>query len=58
MPDIDPDEPLFYLSEEQLKSMTYAQAQAEFNRTTFVSDEVRTQCVKELAEAKKHGYKV
>jgi hypothetical protein len=58
MADIDSDDYFIVLSEEQLKNMTYAQAQAEFNRTVVVSGEVRSMCQAELAAAKKSGYKI
>ena len=54
MADIDSDDYFLLLSAEQLKTMTYAQAQAEFQSVTFVSDEVRKECLAELEEAKKN----
>ena len=58
MADIDSVEPIFALSEEALKNMTLAQAKVEFNRTTFISDKVRAECLFELEQAKKNGYKI
>ena len=58
MPDIDSDDYFLLLSAEQLKSMTYAQAQAAFQSITFVSDEVRKECLAELEEARKNKYRI
>jgi hypothetical protein len=57
MADIDSDDYFLLLSAEQLKTMTYAQAQAEFQRTTFVSEEMKAECQAELEVAKRNGYK-
>jgi hypothetical protein len=54
--DID-DEPLFALTEEDIKLLKADRAKIEFALTTYVSDEVRRECEAELAEAKKRGYK-
>ena len=58
MADIDSDDYFLLLSAEQLKTMTYAQAQAEYERTTFVSDEMKAECNAELEAAKKNHYKI
>lgn len=58
MADIDSNDYFLLLSAEQLKAMTYAQAQAEFQSTTFVSDKMKAECQAELEEAKQNGYKI
>jgi hypothetical protein len=53
------DEPLFAL-ERQNKLEAFDQRMAnliEFAKTQFISQEVRDECVAELAEAKKRGYR-
>jgi hypothetical protein len=57
MADIDSEDYFLLLSAEQLKAMTYAKAQAEFQRTTFVSEEMKAECQAELEVAKRNGYK-
>lgn len=56
MADID-DEPLFAMSEADLAIMKAEKVLVEFTLTTVVSPEVREECKRELAEAKKRGYK-
>jgi hypothetical protein len=49
MADIDSNDYFLLLSAEQLKAMTRAQAEAEFQRVTFVSDKMKAECEAELA---------
>ena len=58
MADIDSEDYFLLLSAEQLKAMAYAQAQAEFQSTTFVSDKMKAECEAELSEAKKNHYRI
>jgi hypothetical protein len=55
MADIE-DEPLFALSEADLALMRAEKALVDFALTTYVSDEVRRECEKELADAKERHY--
>jgi hypothetical protein len=52
-----PDEPLFALSEADQSLLRAEKNLITFALTTHVSPEVRAECEKELAEAKKRGYK-
>lgn len=58
MADIDSNDYFLLLSAEQLKAMTYAQAQAEFQSTTLVSDKMKAECLAELEEARKNKYRI
>ena len=58
MADIDDDEPLFALTEADVANMEVDSTLLGFALTSHVSPEVRAECEKELAEAKKHGYKI
>ena len=61
MPDIDPnDEPLFALMQaNSLDKFDQRMADLiEFACTQYISAEVRDECIAELEEAKKNGYKV
>jgi hypothetical protein len=62
MPDTDPDEPLFALKAENENSLErFDQRMAdliEFACTQYISAEVRDECLIELEQAKKNGYKI
>lgn len=50
------DEPLFALSDADLKALHADQDMLQFERTVFVSEEVRQQCLTELELGRKTGY--
>ncbi|MGA7854805.1 MAG: hypothetical protein WCA15_15875 [Candidatus Acidiferrales bacterium] len=56
MADID-DEPLFNYNEEEMNKMAADSGLLQFQRTTYVPNEVREECQKELAEGQKRGWK-
>lgn len=55
--DCTPDEPFFALSEADKSLLRAENNLVTFTLTTSVSPEVRAECEKELADAKRRGYK-
>jgi len=58
MADIDPDEPLFALTEEDKETLKVDDTLIHYAQTAYVSEAVRRECMKELSDAKKRGYRI
>jgi len=57
MPDIEGDEPLFSMTDEELRQLDADQLVLEFQKVTTVSPKMRRECTAELEEAKKNNYR-